>query len=151
MNYRRLEQDHTARLFQAYFIEKHFGFVICGSIAASVSPFVATIRHWRSGPAPSPLGRPFQPGMTADFRFAAARRTKASKAIRLSHQLESLQASMPVLTDDDVVVHGDAERARHLDDRLRHLHVHARRGRIAAGVIVHHPTPPTIAPILFDF
>jgi len=45
MNYRRLENDHTARLFQAYFVEKHFGFVICGSTAASVSWFVATIRH----------------------------------------------------------------------------------------------------------
>jgi hypothetical protein len=65
MNYRRLENDHTARLFQAYFVVKHFGFVICGSIAASVSPFVATIRHWRSGPAPFPLGRPFPAGMTA--------------------------------------------------------------------------------------
>jgi hypothetical protein len=49
MNYRRLEDDHTARLFQAYFVVKHFGFVICGSIAASVSPFVATIRHSGSG------------------------------------------------------------------------------------------------------
>ena len=25
---------------------------------------------------------------------------------------------MPMLADDDVVVHGDAERLRHLDDRL---------------------------------
>jgi hypothetical protein len=44
---------------------------------------------------------------------------------------------MPVLADDEVVVHGDAERARDLDDRLRHLDVGARRGGIAGGMVVH--------------
>jgi hypothetical protein len=43
---------------------------------------------------------------------------------------------MPVLADDEVVVHGDAERARDLDDRLRHLDVGARRGGIAGGMVV---------------
>jgi hypothetical protein len=57
MNYRRLDNDHTARLFQAYFVIKHFGFVICGSIAASVSPFVATIRHSAPDAVPFPPGR----------------------------------------------------------------------------------------------
>jgi hypothetical protein len=33
---------------------------------------------------------------------------------------------MTVLADDDVVVHGDAERLRHVDDRLRHWDVGAR-------------------------
>ena len=43
---------------------------------------------------------------------------------------------MPVLADDDVVVHGNAERTRHVDDRLRHLDVGARRRRIARGMVV---------------
>jgi AraC-like DNA-binding protein len=40
---------------------------------------------------------------------------------------------MPISADDDVVVHGDAERLRHVDDRLRDFDVGARRGRIAGG------------------
>ena len=44
---------------------------------------------------------------------------------------------MHVLTDDDVVVHGNPERARDGDDRLGHLDVGARGGRVATGVIVH--------------
>ena len=36
---------------------------------------------------------------------------------------------MPVLADDDVVVHGNAERGRNVDDRLRHLDIGLRRRR----------------------
>ena len=43
---------------------------------------------------------------------------------------------MPILADDDVVVHGNAERARHLDDRLRHLDVGARGRWVARGMVV---------------
>ena len=42
---------------------------------------------------------------------------------------------MPVLADDDVVVHRDAERLGDIDDRLGHLDVGARGRRIARGVI----------------
>jgi len=52
------------------------------------------------------------------------------------NQLHPLQTSMPVLADDDVVVHGDAERTRDVDDRAGHLDVGLRRRRIAGGVIV---------------
>ena len=52
---------------------------------------------------------------------------------------------MIVLADDDVVVHGDAERLRYLDDRPRHLDVGSRGRRIAAGMIVHQTTAPPIA------
>jgi len=45
-----------------------------------------------------------------------------------------------VLADDQVIVHGDAERARDLDDRLRHLDVGARRGRIAGRMVVDQAT-----------
>ena len=45
---------------------------------------------------------------------------------------------MPILADDDVIVHGDAERPRDVDDRFRHLDVGLRRRRIAGGVVVHH-------------
>ena len=46
---------------------------------------------------------------------------------------------MSVLADDDVVVHGDAERPCDLDDRLGHCDVGLRRRRIAAWVVVHDP------------
>ena len=43
---------------------------------------------------------------------------------------------MSFLADDDVVVHGNAERLCHLDDLLRHLDVGTGGGGIAGGVIV---------------
>ena len=43
---------------------------------------------------------------------------------------------MAFLADDDVVVHGDAERAGDIDDGLGHLDVGARGGRIAGGMVV---------------
>ena len=39
--------------------------------------------------------------------------------------LQRLEARVPVFADDEVIVHGDAESARDLDDRLRHLDVGA--------------------------
>ena len=45
--------------------------------------------------------------------------------VRVLDQPQPLQARVAVLADDDVVVHGDAERARHRDDRLGHLDVGA--------------------------
>ena len=44
---------------------------------------------------------------------------------------------MALAADDDVVVDGDAERPRRIDDLLRHVDVGARRRRIAGGVVVH--------------
>jgi hypothetical protein len=44
---------------------------------------------------------------------------------------------MAVLADDDVVVHGDAEGLRDLDDRLRHLDVRTRGRRVAGRMVVH--------------
>jgi hypothetical protein len=44
---------------------------------------------------------------------------------------------MPVLADDDVVVHGNAERTGDIDDRAGHLDIGLRRRRIAGGVVVH--------------
>ena len=43
---------------------------------------------------------------------------------------------MPVLADDDVVVHGNAERGGDLDDRLGHVDIGLRGRRIAGGVVV---------------
>jgi hypothetical protein len=43
---------------------------------------------------------------------------------------------MAVLADDDVIVHGDAQRPRDVDDGFRHLDVGLRRRRIAGGVVV---------------
>ncbi len=44
---------------------------------------------------------------------------------------------MPVLADDDVIVHGDAERGGDVDDRLRHLDIRLRRRRIAGRMVMH--------------
>ena len=57
-----------------------------------------------------------------------------------SNQLQPLEARVPLLADDQVVVHGNAQRLGHLDDRLRHLDVGARRRRITRGVIMEEPT-----------
>ncbi len=43
---------------------------------------------------------------------------------------------MPVLADDDVVVHGDAERRGDVDDGLGHVDVGLRGRGIAARVIM---------------
>jgi hypothetical protein len=52
---------------------------------------------------------------------------------------------MPVLADDDVVVHGNAERGCDVDDGFRHLDVGLRRRGIAAGMIVQETTALCIA------
>jgi hypothetical protein len=46
-------------------------------------------------------------------------------------QFEAFQAGVAFLADDDVVVHGNAERGSDSDDLLRHLDVGVRRRRIA--------------------
>jgi hypothetical protein len=43
---------------------------------------------------------------------------------------------MPALADDDVVVHGDAERLCDVDDGFRHLDVRLRGRGIVRGVVV---------------
>ncbi len=58
---------------------------------------------------------------------------------------------MAVLADDEVVVHGDAERARNVDDSLRHLDVGARGRRIAGGMVVQEQTMQTSPLIALEF
>ena len=58
----------------------------------------------------SRLGAPEAPGVLRDLE---------------SHQLQRLETRVAVLADDEVVVHGDAQRARDLDDRPRHVDVGA--------------------------
>lgn len=53
-----------------------------------------------------------------------------------SHQPRSLEADVPVPTDDDVVVNGDAERLGDIDDRLGHADVGLRGRRVARRVVV---------------
>jgi hypothetical protein len=67
------------------------------------------------------------------------------------YQPQPLHAGMSVLADDDVIVHGDAERTGDVDDRFCHLDVRLRRRRIAGGMIVHQLTMPSIALILLVF
>ena len=69
----------------------------------------------------------------------------------ISNQLQRLEARVAVLADDEVVVHRDAERARDLHDRLRHLDVGARRRRVATRVVVQNQTASIIALISFNF
>lgn len=58
----------------------------------------------------------------------------------LLDQLHPLEAGVAFLADDQMVVHGNSERARDFDDGLRHLDVGARGRRIAGGMIVHQYT-----------
>jgi hypothetical protein len=60
-----------------------------------------------------------------------------------SDQLESLQARMSVLADDNVIMHGNAERPGDVDDRLGHVNIGLRRRRIAGGVVVQHALETT--------
>ena len=68
-----------------------------------------------------------------------------------SNQLQSLEARVPILADDDVVVHRNPERLRHFDDRLRHLDVGAGRRWISGRVIVHETTMWTNGLSALDF
>src|SRR3954464_1207173 len=54
-----------------------------------------------------------------------------------SNQLHPLHAGVPVLADDNVVVHDDAERGGDVDDGAGHLDVGLRRRGVAGGVVVH--------------
>jgi hypothetical protein len=47
---------------------------------------------------------------------------------------------MPVLADDDMVVHRNPQRLRDADDLLRHRNVRLRRRRVAARMIVQETT-----------
>ena len=58
---------------------------------------------------------------------------------------------MSVLADDDVVVHGDAERGGDVDDGLGHLDIGLRGRRIAGGMVVHQATGRYIALIAPEF
>lgn len=64
------------------------------------------------------------------LREICVERINSNRAVVLthaasSHQLQSLQAGVPVLADDDVVVHLDAEVARHVDDLFGHVDIGA--------------------------
>jgi hypothetical protein len=56
-----------------------------------------------------------------------------------------------VLADDEMIVHGDPERARDLDDRPCHVDISARGSRVAGGMVVQEQTASTIPLISFDF
>jgi hypothetical protein len=62
---------------------------------------------------------------------------RSSQGNAPSNQLQSLQARVPILADDDVIVHGDAERSGDRDDLLGHLDVGLRRRRVAGRMVVH--------------
>jgi hypothetical protein len=58
-------------------------------------------------------------------------------APRELHQLQTSEARVPILADDDVIVHRDPEWGGDVDDLPRHLDVSRGGRRIARGVIVH--------------
>src|SRR3954465_4034987 len=83
------------------------------------------------------------------FQFSSARvggrRAELIRTWRGSNMLQRLEARMPVLPGNEMVVHRDTEGARDLHNRLRHLDVGARGGRIARGMVVQQPTWSAIA------
>lgn len=54
-------------------------------------------------------------------------------------QQQALHRGVALAADDDVVVHGDAERLRRVDDLLGHLDVGAGRCGVAGWVVVELP------------
>ena len=92
-------------------------------------PLVTRSNPWPGGSTRAnscSLRRTARPGVsrkaTPPMAAAAGRRRSGHAGAALDQrpldQLQPLQARMPVLADDDVVVHGDAERLRHVDDRF---------------------------------
>jgi hypothetical protein len=55
-------------------------------------------------------------------------------------QLQSLEAGMTALADDQMIMHGNAKRFGDVDDRFCHLDVGARGRRITGRMIMHKPT-----------
>ena len=62
-------------------------------------------------------------GQSRRFARFAVRSALAPKRGRRLDQLQSLQTGVTLFADDDVVVHGDAERLGDVDDGLGHLDV----------------------------
>ena len=72
------------------------------------------------------------------MRLSRGIRSVAQTQLRRSlNQPQAFQARMPVLADDDVVVHRYSKWAGDADDRFGHLDVGLRGRGIAAGVVVH--------------
>ena len=79
--------------------------------------------------------------------------TAAARVLREleSHQLQRLETRVAVLADDEVVVHGNAQWPRDLDDGPRHVDVGARGSGIAGGMVVQNQTRPSSTLISFNF
>jgi hypothetical protein len=89
---------------------------------------------------------------TAEVSTSTATVTRPySGSIAWSNQLQRLETRVAVLADDEMVVHGDAERARDLDDRPCHVDIGARGSGVAGGMVVQEQTASTIPLISFDF
>jgi hypothetical protein len=58
-------------------------------------------------------------------------------ALRELHQLQTPQARVPILADDDVIMHHDSEWGGDVHDLPCHLDISRGRRRIAGRVIVH--------------
>ena len=54
----------------------------------------------------------------------------------MSDELKALQARMAILADDDVIVHGNAQRFGGFDDQFGHLDIGTRRCWVAGRVIM---------------
>ena len=59
------------------------------------------------------------------------------------YQPQPLEARVPVLADDDVVVHRDAQWLRHRGNLKRHRDIRLRGRRVSGGVVVHQTTALT--------
>src|SRR5258705_13193756 len=115
--------------------------------AATPSPPIALLQVNRSREKHEPVGTNVNV-LTSGIVFSP-RRGMASKSMQrttprdacgrmtASDQLHPLQTRMPVLADDDVIVHGNAERGGDLDNRLGHMDIGLRRCWIAGGMVVH--------------
>src|SRR5260370_31498473 len=116
---------------------------------ATLPPPSRTSRIWKTSASSAARSRPTSSGRSRGIRgwwlveecsaagaVSIHRRRIFSSVVTSLKQLKRLQARVADLADDEMVVHGDAERARDLDDRPRHVDVGARGGGIAGGMVV---------------
>jgi len=71
------------------------------------------------------------------IELPVGRSRAGSERILALDQPQTLEAYMTIPAHNDVVVHRNAERLRHLDDLLRRIDVGARRRGIARRMVVH--------------
>src|SRR6185437_12896760 len=104
------------------------------AMAARSRPDIADRRQWSNLDIRGRRQRAMAPRARQRRSLDSA---SAVEAASRSNQPQALQTRMAMLADNDVVMHGNAERLGDIDDRLGHLDVGLRGRWIAGRMVVH--------------